>query len=746
MAGIVDSTGIYTPNEIIVDATAGRTPYQTIADAITAASTMGSPTTIYVRPGTYTEDLTLIDGINIVGENKYDTIIDGEHTIPASGQVRFKDIKLAQSTPASDVFVEAGAGTCAIDVENCIFNIDSGLSFNLPTSTGPIGIYDCLDISTDNKLIDNNTGASTVTIRNSQVGNSVALGSYFYGTTTIYNSHIGCRIQAGGTATFSAYDSVFDTHIEAADTVTVYFTRCTLCASSGEISSTAPTLNFYNSRLLGRLNLSGSGEAYVWSSTISDTTGNAATGTSKIYCYDCDVSTPAAVSFTLADTAELHAYNSTLHSTSAATVDIGATANAYICNTVIDSTVGTGEPAIGTGTLYYENTTFSNTATNIVATVTQEPLGLIRANNIQMPQANATGTEGVIKLGTSSALATDANLFTVNESIYLGRGNFSSGNNCVGIGFKALDANTSGQYTVSIGNYSALFSEPTNQCVCIGHEAGAYLASPAIGCTLIGTRAGGGSDFRGVYVGSYNTAVGYETLRDEEGTYSTAVGSGSLINNNPGAVSGYNTALGANIATLMQTGAYNLLLGYNTGDNYNGSESSNIILMNTGTAGEDNVIRIGTQGTGNGQQDTCYIAGIAGSSVSNQQAVVIDSTTGQLGVNATLPVGSIEVTADGTLTNNATSWNNKPAALLSIALPATAAIGTTLRLVGYAANGWTITQGAGQQVHFDAATSTTAGIGGTISSNDRYDCIELLCVVADTEWVVVNVKGNPTVV
>lgn len=733
MAGIVDSTGIYTPNEIIVDATAGNTPFQTIAEAITAASIMGSPTTIYVRPGTYTEDLTLVDGINIVGENRYDTIIDGEHTVPASGQIRFKDIKLAQSTPGSDIFVESGAGTCAIDVESCIFNVDSGLIFNLINSTGPIGVYNCLDISAGSRLINNGTGASALTVRDSQVGSSTIFPISFNGTTTIYNSHIGCRVIVSNAVTLTAYDSVFDEAVEGSSggcSINLY--RCTL---NGAVFGSG-RLDLWNCSILNSINIVSTGTAYLHSCSIDSTTGSDLEDTASIYCYNCDIHTPGAISFTLIDTTKLYLYDSYLNSTTVSTISTLLGVEVYANNVTIDSTVGTGEAITGTGVLYYENLTFSNTATNIAAGVTQEATGLIRANNISLPEADATGSEGIVHFSD------DVSLFTRGDSIFLGAENLS-GNSLIGLGFNALELNATGTSCVAVGNGACRQSTGAVNCVCVGNNTGNYMANNSQANTIIGSQTGTGTAAR--LIGSYHTVVGTAALVNQTGSYCTAIGYKSLQENISGAGNGYNTALGYQSGQNLISGTYNLLLSHNAGSAYVGAESSNIILMNSGTAAESNVIRIGTQGTGNGQQDTCYIAGIAGSSVSNQQAVVIDSTTGQLGVNATLPVGSIEVTSDTTFTNNATHWNNKPAARLSMALPATAATGTTIRLVGYAANGWTITQGAGQQIHDDAANSTTAGAAGSITSNDRYDTIELLCVVADTTWVVVNVKSNPTI-
>jgi hypothetical protein len=78
-------------------------------------------------------------------------------------------------------------------------------------------------------------------------------------------------------------------------------------------------------------------------------------------------------------------------------------------------------------------------------------------------------------------------------------------------------------------------------------------------------------------------------------------------------------------------------------------------------------------------------------------------------------------------------------------LPPASAVGELVALVGRGVGLYTIAQAAGQVIHFDNQ-NTTPGAGGSLSSNNRYDCIELICVVANTEWVVRSSIGNFNVV
>lgn len=93
-----------------------------------------------------------------------------------------------------------------------------------------------------------------------------------------------------------------------------------------------------------------------------------------------------------------------------------------------------------------------------------------------------------------------------------------------------------------------------------------------------------------------------------------------------------NSAYGFQSLINLVSGSYCIGIGQNSGDAYTTSESSNIVIGNSGVITESNVIRIGTQGAGGAQQNKCYIAGINGNTVSNTKLVSIDSTTGQLGI------------------------------------------------------------------------------------------------------------------
>jgi len=90
-------------------------------------------------------------------------------------------------------------------------------------------------------------------------------------------------------------------------------------------------------------------------------------------------------------------------------------------------------------------------------------------------------------------------------------------------------------------------------------------------------------------------------------------------------------------------------------------------------------------------------------------------------------------------------YKNGNAGLTTYLLPATGAVGDTFQLAGFGAGGWILTQNASQTIHFNS-TDTTVGVGGSIASTNRYNTIEVMCIVANTDWTVLDSSGTLTVV
>ena len=102
-----------------------------------------------------------------------------------------------------------------------------------------------------------------------------------------------------------------------------------------------------------------------------------------------------------------------------------------------------------------------------------------------------------------------------------------------------------------------------------------------------------------------------------------------------------------------------------------------------------------------------------------------------------------EVTANTTMAVGTGSLANK-ATLLTLTLPATSAVGETVRVAGMNAGLWKVAQAANQYIKF-GNQNTTTGTGGSLASVSTYDAVELVCIEANVGWVVVSSQGNITV-
>ncbi len=198
--------------------------------------------------------------------------------------------------------------------------------------------------------------------------------------------------------------------------------------------------------------------------------------------------------------------------------------------------------------------------------------------------------------------------------------------------------NTTTNQAFSIAGIAFLgIGSPSDQNVFIGSGAGNNnVAGSGISNLFSGSGAGQSNT-----TGSNNVYTGFNT------GYTNTTGAGNVF-------TGYS-------AGLYNTGSSNAFFGNLAGGN-NTTGSSNIYLANPGCTypcTESNTIRIGTQGTGQGQQNATYIAGINGATTNAGVPVFIDST-GLLG------------TGGGTM-SGVTSFNGRTGAILPQAGDYTAA-------------------------------------------------------------------------
>ena len=80
------------------------------------------------------------------------------------------------------------------------------------------------------------------------------------------------------------------------------------------------------------------------------------------------------------------------------------------------------------------------------------------------------------------------------------------------------------------------------------------------------------------------------------------------------------------------------------------------------------------------------------------------------------------------------------ATLTTFTLPSTIAFGKTVEIAGDSSGLWQLNQNSGQQIRFgNTATTVTSGV---LSATSQGDCVKLICVSADTLFIVTSSIGN----
>lgn len=130
-------------------------------------------------------------------------------------------------------------------------------------------------------------------------------------------------------------------------------------------------------------------------------------------------------------------------------------------------------------------------------------------------------------------------------------------------------------------------------------------------------------------------------------------------------------------------------------------------------------------------------AGPGISIVNGAGTVTISGTASGIGWTDVTGVSQAMAADSGYTANNA--------GLVTFTLPATAAYGTGLAVVGKGAGGWKINVGTGQNIQVGSSSTTVTT--GSVASTNAFDSINLVCTTANTAWTVLGgVQGNLTIV
>lgn len=208
------STNTFGTAKWIVSSDPTQGTHTTISAALTSSS---SGDTIFIRPGTYTENLTLKAGVNLTAyECDYLTpnvIINGKLTFTTAGTVTISGIQLKTN---SDYFLAVtGSSASIINLEGCYLNClnNTGIDFSSSSSSAFILIKNCKgDVATTGISCFSSTSAGVIKFSYSDIGNSgnsTTANTISSGTLFVNWSQILMPITTSGTATFGSFDSSY---------------------------------------------------------------------------------------------------------------------------------------------------------------------------------------------------------------------------------------------------------------------------------------------------------------------------------------------------------------------------------------------------------------------------------------------------------------------------------------------------------------------------------------------------------
>jgi hypothetical protein len=121
--------------------------------------------------------------------------------------------------------------------------------------------------------------------------------------------------------------------------------------------------------------------------------------------------------------------------------------------------------------------------------------------------------------------------------------------------------------------------------------------------------------------------------------------------------------------------------------------------------------------------------------------------------SVTLPTSGTLATTSQTFTWNDVSGTSQAAvgnngyiisnaSQTTVTIPATIAEGQVIGIAGKGAAGWILQANTGQTINYGSSASSSAG---SLTSTNLYDSVQVVCVTANTTFVVIASQGNLTV-
>ena len=234
----------------------GEAGYQTIQSAITAANAAGGGL-VFIQKGTYTENLTLFSGVDLLGSSNIDTTIVGVHTPPTSGSLSIQGLALSSAT---HILSSAAAGTTELLIYACFITATNGYLFNLLNWTGNLVVDTCGSNGANDGIVSNTAGA-LVKITNATMGGGTGNTCTMSGAIEFNDVDVQCPVNLVTGAVMTSSDCE-------------YFRTLTLSNNSTFTSFG----DYFNTGATPAITMSSSGNSSISMALISSSNNPAITG------------------------------------------------------------------------------------------------------------------------------------------------------------------------------------------------------------------------------------------------------------------------------------------------------------------------------------------------------------------------------------------------------------------------------------------------------------------------------------
>lgn len=137
---------------------------------------------------------------------------------------------------------------------------------------------------------------------------------------------------------------------------------------------------------------------------------------------------------------------------------------------------------------------------------------------------------------------------------------------------------------------------------------------------------------------------------------------------------------------------------------------------------------------------------MTGATISSSSGVNVASSSGAIALNLVTGGNAVvEVTGTSQTLAPNTVYIANNASLVTFTLPASGVSGVIYQVIGLGAGGWRIAQNASQVIKA-AATTTTTGVGGSVSSTNQYDCMTIVGTGSGNLFITQSFNGTLTFV